>query len=246
MGPGLKAASDAAGGTKFARVEDGEYDPTNFADFYFDTTGNGTVGSPLRNGRLYRLTFNDLSNPLAGGTITMLLDGTEGMVSPDNLAINNHRQMLINEDPNYILVGRDASIWLYDIPTGNFNRVMEMDSALAISLDPAYTFGKWETSGVVDASSVIGDGWWLFNVQAHYNLADPELVQGGQVLAAKVATSVPLGDATGDGAINVQDLLRLINTWGPCRLGGPCTGDLDQNGVVNVIDLLIVISNWSN
>ena len=157
-GSALETASDAASATGFARIEDGEYDPNNYADFYFDTTGNGTLGSPLRNGRLYRLTFNDLSNPVAGGTITMLLDGSEGMVSPDNLGINAHGQMLINEDPNYTLVGRDASIWLYDIPTGNFNRVVEMDTALAQSLDPAYTNGKWETSGVIDASSVIGEG----------------------------------------------------------------------------------------
>jgi len=175
----------------------------------------------------------------------MLLNGSEGMISPDNIAINSHRQLLLCEDPNFTLVGRDASIWLYDIPTGNFNRLVEMDTVLAHTLDPAYTNGKWESSGVIDATNIIGDGWWVFDVQAHYNIGDAELVEGGQLLTIQVATATPTGDATGDGRVNTADLLRVLNSWGPCAPAGPCTGDLDGNGVVNAADILVVINNWS-
>jgi predicted outer membrane repeat protein len=54
-----------------------------------------------------------------------------------------------------------------------------------------------------------------------------------------------LGDVTGDGVVNVNDLLGVINSWGPCpAFPQHCPADLDQNGVVNHHDLLIVIQNW--
>lgn len=65
------------------------------------------------------------------------------------------------------------------------------------------------------------------------------------------STSVTLlahkpGDVNGDGVRNVDDLLAVINDWGPCPAGA-CPGDvapLNGNGVVNVDDLLMVINNW--
>jgi hypothetical protein len=50
------------------------------------------------------------------------------------------------------------------------------------------------------------------------------------------------GDATGDGVVNVNDLLAVINAWGLCS--PPCPADLDGNGVVDIDDLLTVINNW--
>lgn len=66
----------------------------------------------------------------------------------------------------------------------------------------------------------------------------------------EIGTPVP-GDVTGDGVVNVADLLAVINAWGPCPSGsgcwpnGTCTADLNCDGVVNVSDLLGVIQNWS-
>lgn len=241
-GNALETASDAAGATGFVRPEDGEYDPTNYADYYFDTTG-GSLG--ITNGRLYKLSFSDLNNPTAGGTITMLLDGTEGIVSPDNIAINSHGQMLICEDPNFTLVGRDSSIWLYNIHTGALARAVEMNTAYAFSVNPAYTRGSWETSGVIDATNTLGEGWWIFDVQAHYNIGDAELVEGGQLLAAKFATQAGQGDADGDGQVNIDDLFRVINAWGDCPALGFCPADLTGDHVVDVDDLFETINNWS-
>jgi hypothetical protein len=49
------------------------------------------------------------------------------------------------------------------------------------------------------------------------------------------------GDITGDGIVNISDLLVVINQWGACA---GCVADIDGNNVVNVIDLLIVINAW--
>ena len=59
------------------------------------------------------------------------------------------------------------------------------------------------------------------------------------------------GNTNGDGIVNVDDLLAVINAWGPCPIpplacptdiapAGPPAG----NGVVNVDDLLAVINGW--
>lgn len=48
------------------------------------------------------------------------------------------------------------------------------------------------------------------------------------------------GDRNGSGAVNVDDLLIAINTWGA---GNP-QGDANGDGIVNVDDLLVVINGW--
>lgn len=53
-------------------------------------------------------------------------------------------------------------------------------------------------------------------------------------------------DINGTGTVNVDDLLAVINAWGPCPPGS-CPADiapLGGNGVVNVDDLLAVINGW--
>jgi hypothetical protein len=77
-----------------------------------------------------------------------------------------------------------------------------------------------------------------------------ELASGveGVAVATPSNQSIP-GDITGDGSVNVQDLLVVISAWGTCP--GPCppacAADIAPAGgncTVNVQDLLFVISNW--
>lgn len=53
------------------------------------------------------------------------------------------------------------------------------------------------------------------------------------------------GDVTGDGTVNVDDLLAVINAWGPCPGPPTCPADLNDDGSVDVSDLLLVINNWT-
>ncbi|MCI0364541.1 MAG: CotH kinase family protein [Phycisphaerales bacterium] len=55
------------------------------------------------------------------------------------------------------------------------------------------------------------------------------------------APGVP-GDITGDGFVNIDDLLALVSAWGQCP--SPCAADVTGDGVVNIADLLFVIANW--
>jgi Bacterial protein of unknown function (DUF839) len=184
-GAQLETASDAAGVTRFLRPEDGAWDPSNPSDFYFVTTASFTGPS-----RLWRLHFTDPANPAAGGTISMMLEGTETGGTPeryhmlDNLTMNGRGQLVLQEDPGnqpYL-----ARVWLYDVASDTLTQVAEHDPArFAPPTPPPFTQDE-ESSGVIDASGVLGTGWYLLDIQAHYPNPDPELVEGGQLLAMHV------------------------------------------------------------
>jgi hypothetical protein len=66
--------------------------------------------------------------------------------------------------------------------------------------------------------------------------------------AAKPWFAVPvIGDVNGDSAVNINDLLLIINNWGACQLPPPghCPSDVTGNGATNIDDLLTVINHWS-
>jgi Dockerin type I domain len=49
----------------------------------------------------------------------------------------------------------------------------------------------------------------------------------------------------GDGLINIDDLLLVINGWGNCPTPPtPCPADVNASGAVNIDDLLAVINAW--
>jgi hypothetical protein len=59
--------------------------------------------------------------------------------------------------------------------------------------------------------------------------------------------SPAVGDANGDGAINVDDLVAVILAWGSCAAPCPptCAADVNGDCAVDVDDLLAVILNWT-
>jgi hypothetical protein len=68
-------------------------------------------------------------------------------------------------------------------------------------------------------------------------------VTGG---GATITIEPVLGDANGDCAVNVDDLIAVIVNWGPCPTPpATCPADLDGTGIVDVDDLIMVILNWS-
>ena len=75
-----------------------------------------------------------------------------------------------------------------------------------------------------------------------------EILVTGQSGTITIITPQVLGDVTGNGVVDVDDLLTVINVWGTCEPGEPCPADIAPiggNGVVDVDDLLMVINNWS-
>jgi hypothetical protein len=110
----------------------------------------------------------------------MLLDGTEGMHSLDNMTIDRLGHVLLQEDP-----GNNAylsKLWQYDIASDTLKLLAEHDPARFTVGGASFLTTDEESSGIIDASDILGRGWFLMTVQAHYPNG-LELVEGGQLLA---------------------------------------------------------------
>jgi hypothetical protein len=185
-GAQIQAADNANSVTKFLRPEDGAWDPRpgNESDFYFVTTDRYNTTGTEGHSRLYRMRFDDITNPEAGGEVTIMIDGyTAGPNMMDNICVDSHGRVLIQED----IGGQDAlgKIWLYDIDSGGLALVAEHDAARFTPGAPGFLTRDEEASGIIDAKDILGDGWFLLDVQAHYGIPG-ELVEGGQLLAMYV------------------------------------------------------------
>lgn len=226
--------------TSWGRPEDGAWNPSNPNEFIWVNTGATVNGVPVPT-RLYKATFTDITNPEAGGVITMLAQGNDlssfagGFTSAtgattvamgDNIAISHFNQVIIQED-----VGandRLGRIWLYD---------MNLDSIVEIGTADPYFFGDFdpapgfqtrltrdeEASGIVDARDSIGPGWWIFDMQAHYGIPG-ELTEGGQLLAMFIpGTACDSIDFNNDGSIydpcDIDTFLSIFGE-GPCKACG--------------------------
>lgn len=173
-----------AQGTVLARVEDGAFDPNNPRDFYFVTTesnkdAKATAPNPATptvtrdGGALWKLTFNDIKNPLAGGTITMLLDGSEApyLSKPDNMTVDAKGNVLIQEDPgNNAHVARMVA---YRISDGKIATVTKFKDQYTKPGGAQFITQDEESSGVVEVTELMRAGktdtksYYMFDSQVH-------------------------------------------------------------------------------
>jgi hypothetical protein len=96
-------------------------------------------------------------------------------------------------------------------------------------LDPEFDEGASATVGY-QAGGIENDVQWSFNT--------PGSVQAGDVLTLR-----RVGDANGDGVVNVSDFLLLLAEWGPCA-ACDCAADFDGDGEVSVTDFLLLLTSW--
>ena len=176
----IETESTLEGVTSFLRPEDCAWDPDHPDVLYFVTT-NSFDG----NSRLYEVTFTNIANPLLGGTIRAVLDGSEGYHSLDNITVADGK-VILQEDPGntaYL-----AGIWEYDIATDSLARLAAFDPASFISGGASYISSNEESSGIIDVSAMLGDAdtrVYLLDAQAHTSTGE----QQGQLLAMYVDTS---------------------------------------------------------
>lgn len=132
------------------------------------------------NGRIWKLTLG--VNPLEA-TLEILpganFDNLDGAPGPDYASPNTVHQpdniettadaLYIQEDTgshNGSFPGAtNARIWRYDLGTGALTVIAEVNQTVPGA--PAVNTAAWESSGIVDASSVFGPGAFLVDVQAH-------------------------------------------------------------------------------
>jgi hypothetical protein len=193
-------------GLNLNRIEDGHWDPSHPNDFYFVTTQGGVVsGSGLNGGDtggLWRIRWDDIENPDAGATLTLLLDGSETpndgtkLNKIDNLTIDTHGNILIQEDPGN--VNHIARIVAYRISDGALGVVARFDPNLfstRATADPSKLTIDEESSGIIDTEEFLGAGTFFFDAQVHTAKGLPagtgpgtvqEFVERGQFLTLKV------------------------------------------------------------
>jgi hypothetical protein len=207
-----------AAGTTFSRPEDGAWDPLNPTDFYFVTTDridtatntgtNQTVGASgpsnqAGRSRLWRLRFDDVTKPLLGGVIDLLIDGSKNGVKVnmlDNMCVGDEGMIYLTEDPgNSTYLGKT---YAYDPITDQLVGLTKFDSArwgdLAVNGGtPGATLphsNDKEISGIIDVTSMFphadDERVLLFDIQDHSSnpgVASASSVEGGQLLLMRVA-----------------------------------------------------------
>jgi hypothetical protein len=182
----LEAASQAIGAFDFVRIEDAVASPADPGVVYFADTG--AAHKETFRGRIYKLTV-DPARPLHA-SLQVVLDGdaTDDLFNPDNLGISA-KALVIQEDRNYAHSGYNR-VLVYRFADQTLEAVARTDPR-PIAIKRAGGPGAWESSGVIDASELFGEGWWLLDVQAgdvRVSVPGPSLEpdsaegEGGQLL----------------------------------------------------------------
>ena len=209
-----------AKGIEFARVEDGHFDPKKPNDYYFVTTQsdsdplNKAVAATTPNpatptvsrdgGALWRIRFNDVSKPLSGATLELLLDGSESiyMSKPDNISVDSFGNVLIQEDPgNNAHLARIVS---YRISDGKVGTIAQFKAEYFTSTGASFITQDEESSGIVDVTTELRTSksdtasYYMFVAQIHATPAkarpdlDPadatlaKAIEGGQWYILKI------------------------------------------------------------
>jgi Alkaline phosphatase PhoX len=148
------------------------------------------------NGRVWKMVL-DPSDPTKVLSLSILVEGDDNPTAltnpttsfneihqPDNLETTANGSLLVTEDPsgnnNYPPAEpptTPARLWKLDLAAANVDAsrltVAKVDQSAdegSTDVDPSSTpgaLGSWESSGVVDASSVYGPGAFFIDVQAH-------------------------------------------------------------------------------
>ena len=190
--------------TAFSRPEDGAWNPKNLDQFYFVTTDqldNISDGLGMTKGqtRLWRLTFDDILNPNAGGVIDLLIDGrtvgSEKVNMFDNITVNEATgRVLLQEDVGN--AAHNGKVWEYDPATDSLTKILQHDPARFGRPGMAAT-GPFnqdeEATGIIAISGILaksslnrgytGEGWYMTSDQAHYTSGiTTSQFEGGQLL----------------------------------------------------------------
>lgn len=220
---GLEAV---AGIFRFIRIEDIAYDKRDPNIVYLADSGRATSGAVASgkstNGRIWKMVLTPSSDPDApiDVTLSILIEGDNNVTKtfreihqPDNLETTAD-SLLITEDPssgNQFNTATEtgattARVWRVPLTAPGVAGTPEIALAVDQALDEAAGYdvdaasagrlGAWEASGIVDASSIWGPGWFLVDVQAHslWIAKEPDPVnagftrkrEGGQLLAVHI------------------------------------------------------------
>jgi hypothetical protein len=206
----LKEAAAARGAFKFDRLEDAALYRQVKGRYYFADTGKAPR---TERGRIYQFDVNK-GDPTRA-SLKLVLDGDKGddLYNPDNLD-TGPGVVVFQEDrespfrggpspPNPPVADEGYNrVLVYDVKAGTIK------SAARVATPATLRPGTWESSGVINASRILGPGWWLTDVQAHSTFAPqpgPTLVpnsssgEDGQLQAVYIPQTVAQRGGRGHG-----------------------------------------------
>ena len=174
---GTRFTLSGTSSTTFSRPEDGAWDPHNSNVYYFVTTDqidqvSDGLGTQVGQTRLWRLTFDDITNPDLGGKIDLLINGQ----TVDGQKVNMFDNLTVSPSDGKIYLQEDVGntvhngkIWEYD-PSTYTGTVNSGALRMIIKHDPS-RFGDRvggvttaattpfssdeETSGIIDITSIM-------------------------------------------------------------------------------------------
>lgn len=196
---------------QFLRIEDIAYDkrPGMSNVVYLVDSGRGSAGQGngiSTNGRVWKMVL-DPEDPTVVESLSVLIEGDDNVVKtlaeihqPDNIE-STQNGLLITEDPgssqqfNAAQQISDAArattarLWYYRFSDGATFPVLNVDQSAdegptdEDATSTAGSWGAWESSGIVDVSSVFGPNKFMIAVQAHSLFVDQDATSAPDNLA---------------------------------------------------------------
>ncbi|MEO5711894.1 MAG: hypothetical protein ABIT37_00250 [Luteolibacter sp.] len=254
---GTRFTLSATTSTTFSRPEDGAWNPLNPREYYFLTTdrldqvGDGT-GSQIGQTRVWRLTFEDLSNPDAGGKIECMIDGQTASGAKvnmfDNVTVNRKTgRLLLQEDVG--AAAHNGKIYEYDPATftgvsnsGTLVKITSHDPArfgdVGVAATTPFTNDE-ETSGVIDITDIMagsalhkgnpGEAWYITSDQAHYttNITTTQVEGGQMVVIHQLGAQLTRGGYARDRRTGLYSQLVTLQNGQQFPVAGPFNVALD-------------------
>lgn len=207
----LEHWSDLNNVFQFTRIEDMAFDKRAGMSnvVYLVDSGRGATSAggnafTSSNGRVWRMELDE-SNPLEVASLSILIEGDDNPVKtlgeihqPDNIE-STVNGLLITEDPGSsqqfapadqgLPNATTARLMHYRFSDGAITAVLKVDQSAdegPTDEDEATSpgnWGAWETSGIVDVSSVFGPNKFLIDVQAHSLYVDIDTTSAPDNLA---------------------------------------------------------------
>lgn len=217
---GTRFTLSATTSTTFSRPEDGAWNPLNPEEYWFVTTdrldkASDGVGTDVGQTRLWKLTFDDITDPSLGGKIDLVIDGR----SVNGEKVNMFDNMTFNETTGRIILQEDVGnaahngkMWEYDPATDVLTKILMHDpnrfGDIGLAASVPFNVDE-ETSGVIDVTSIFVANatdrgrisYYLTSDQAHYTSGiTTAQVEGGQLLLIRTQ-AVPEIDTAGLGSV---------------------------------------------
>ncbi len=206
----LEHWSDLNNVFQFVRIEDMAHDkrPGMQNVLYLVDSGRGATSAggnafTSSNGRIWRMVL-DPSDPTVVDSLSILIEGDDNPVKtlgeihqPDNIE-STANGLLITEDPGSSQQFAPADQGLPNATTARLMHYRFGDGAVTAVLridqsadegptdedaSGAGNWGAWESSGIIDVSSVFGPGKFLITVQAHSLFVDVDTTSAPDNLA---------------------------------------------------------------